>query len=256
MSAEGRYRINLDTARAAEKITLSGNELRIVGYSSADALMQVRLAKADGSNTGFYDFYKGCYFVERQGFFSIYIKNDAQAGEWLELEATEGDGDFEYHTPDTSDIQSVRDTVNVQTKAGETVAVSNSAFAELVTIDNNTQRTSDVMRETGLSATYMNIAAKTDLNGASFASANNTTNTIVTSGANTSGVVLRIGLIEKGAGSTLSAQITVGGNPVLVSSPDGSDTTHIKDLFIPAGKAVELVSYHTSQTVYAWYEVL
>ena len=104
--------------------------------------------------------------------------------------------------------------------------------------------------------TRIQIAPKTNLDGASYATVSNTTSTVVTAVANTDGVLIRRGLC-RGTGTGL-AEINVGGNPICwaegVAGSDYSDS--IEDYRVPSGVAVEITSNATVVDTMIWYEVM
>lgn len=96
----------------------------------------------------------------------------------------------------------------------------------------------------------------TTLAGASYASADNAINNVVTSGANVNGIILRFfGVAANGSGN---ARVEVGGNIMLMSyaQSNTSDSKVEKDVFIPAGQSLTLVSTVVGNKAWAFYEVL
>lgn len=96
--------------------------------------------------------------------------------------------------------------------------------------------------------------ALTTLEGASFASINNTTTTLVTAGANVNGIIIRRALcIATTVGG--SGSLNVGGNSLCaVSGADYKDS--VENVRIPAGVALAATSSSAGMSVLVWYEVL
>ena len=95
-------------------------------------------------------------------------------------------------------------------------------------------------------------APLTTLEGASHNTVTNGTLTIATAVANTAGVIVRMFF---GAGTGNTALMRADGNAVLTIDPAVHSGTE-RDLFIPAGVEVTLVSTGTGAAAHAWTEVL
>lgn len=175
--------------------------------------------------------------IESDDFTSFQIYNDND----FDLEIEVG---FGYGSIKDSRL-SVAGIVSVKTSAG------------------NTLSTDDVNTQTALNE-ILNLlkddkekrAELTTLEGATHAYVANATTTIVSSGANTSGIILRIGDLSL-AGSGTDAEIRLGSAAIarIESNSSSGAWKQIKDIFIPAGNSL-VVYADASADVNVWYEVL
>ena len=103
-----------------------------------------------------------------------------------------------------------------------------------------------------------NFAPRTNLTDASYASASNATVTLVTAGANTGGVFIRVATLT--SRGDLGGVILIDGNQLGINNAAGSFTSSacyaIKDLYIPSGVLVQLQSNNPTYPVNCFYEVL
>lgn len=244
------FRINLSNARTGqgERIPVSGKFIRAVDASSAAAECQIALI--GDFNTTYFRFVELAKLYEGQMFDGIYVKNDAQPGEWIEIVITDGPEDFDYERPTNNNIGQIVSDVKVINGSVSPLSVNSaSADAKLDAILAMLQNPNDQRK--GL----------TDLTGASYANIVNATTTIVTSGANVNGVIIRVANISGRQASGNSAHLLVGGNKLL-SVTDHTSTTvtsgnvHIKDIYVPPGVEISAVSSSLNIEVSVFYEVL
>jgi predicted amino acid racemase len=97
---------------------------------------------------------------------------------------------------------------------------------------------------------------KINLANASYAESTGTSITVVSAGANTSGVHIKHAIIS-GYGSGNEGELVVNGNHLL----RGIDwnigyTQSIQDVFVPAGQAITIDSGHANNAAQIWFEVL
>jgi hypothetical protein len=96
----------------------------------------------------------------------------------------------------------------------------------------------------------------TDLEDCSYHGSAGTTTTIVTSGTNTNGVILRH--VDVGVRGGQDGHIKVGSNYIFRMDPLGSEGNmrFLRDIKIPAGVAVEVSTSSSLGTIDVWYNVL
>lgn len=100
--------------------------------------------------------------------------------------------------------------------------------------------------------------ALTTLAGASYASVSNSTSTVVSSGTNTSGIIIRFGFIDINSVSGASGYIRAGSNDIeRVKIRDGASIhCTIRDVFIPSGVALSINASGSDDKTAIYYEVL
>lgn len=100
-------------------------------------------------------------------------------------------------------------------------------------------------------------AALTTLEGAQYHEAVNTTNTILTAVANTGGAILRFGGLYCHSGSGVSAAIRVDGSELIYCGLySGVAPAFVRDLYIPSGVSIDLVSSKPTVKTWAWVEAI
>ena len=138
------------------------------------------------------------------------------------------------------------DELQVVTKAGTTLKVDDdatqTAVSALQTAITDLLQNADDLR-----------APVTDLTGASYASANNSTNEFVSAASNVNGVMIRT--LSLSGASNGNAQFTVGGD-VVYRVAGGASSAHQKNIKVPAGLACEISSNAVGWTALVSYEVL
>ena len=96
--------------------------------------------------------------------------------------------------------------------------------------------------------------ALTDLTGASYADVTGVnTVTVVSAASNVAGVVIRV--VNLSAANS-QAQLLIAGNVVLEARSTVSESAYLKDIFVPAGVAVALMTNDNNASAYMAYEVL
>lgn len=241
------FRINLSNARTGqgERIPVSGKFIRAVDSSSAAAECQIALI--GDFNTTYFRFVELAKLYEGQMFDGIYVKNDAQPGEWIEIVITDGPEDFDYERPTNNNIGQIVSDVKVINGSFSPLSVNSaSADAKLDAILAMLQNPNDQRK--GL----------TDLTGAAYAQITNGTSTPVAAVDNMNGIIIRLAGISTGANLTGECAINTGSNYILrARSPSAGDcqNAQVKDLFIPAGGDLNLIA-PSNGLAFVWYEVL
>ncbi len=134
-----KIRIDLATARTnrGDKYTVAGRKVIVTGASSANALAQLSMIGDFTADP--VDMVLQAKVGAGRGFDGFYITNTTQAGEWLELSVTDGDGDFEYDRPISNSISSI--TAPVVTVGGSSAAfgaaVVGTAAGKIIDADPN-----------------------------------------------------------------------------------------------------------------------
>lgn len=226
-------RINLTAARGGfgELTEIAGKYIRVVDASSAGA--ECAIALRGEFNTTFFRFVDQAWLYEAQGFDGIHILNDAQAGEWLEIVITDGPDDFDYERPTNNNIGEIVSDVKVVNPLGEELNVN-----------------VDLLKNDRLQR-----APLTSLQGASWAYITGASSTVVSSGANVNGVIIRYIRAVQSGGTPLT--VTIGGNNFIVgkSGAYGPEVFVIENIFVPAGQAVAVTS-SAGDNICIAYEVL
>jgi hypothetical protein len=128
-------------------------------------------------------------------------------------------------------------------------------FSNIARLEDSFNKLTEIV---SLLATQSNNLSKgfVDLSGATFASAKNSTVTLATAAANTSGVMIHLFSGEHYTEAAYGS-IFVDSEPITnISSSSGANTQQLENVFIPAGKKVELKSIATGRKATCWYEVL
>lgn len=246
------FRINLENARTGqgERIPVSGKFIRAVDASSAAAECQIALI--GDFNTTYFRFVELAKLYEGQMFDGIYVKNDAQPGEWIEIVITDGPEDFDYERPTNNNIGQIVSDVKVINGSVSPLSVNSaSADAKLDAILAMLQNPNDQRK--GL----------TDLSGASHAiHTAASTAEIVSAAANVNGVIIR--RAECTTHGTSRSILMVDGK--ILCSINGnaatSDSTGVhncvENIFVPPGLKIEaqITSASAGRHVSIWYEVL
>jgi len=193
---------------------------------------------------------------EQKQFEKVRVLNDTGSDLTFQLEI--GDGEISTNNTASSGETAVRtnpDTeVQIQTKAGTTLKV-----------DDDATQTAISALETALTNLLKNDQDKrsglTTFEGASSAEYNNSSGTVVSSGANTSGVIIRYAHVSHHGNNQDFAHIKVGGKILIGrdagTAPSNGNIEHsIKDVFIPAGVAITADSQSVGAWATIWYEVL
>lgn len=244
------FDIDLATARNGKPYTVKGRFIKVA--DSSDATAEIDIAVQDNIPSSYLTLKKNGAIIERNGFDRFFITNAAQAGKTVKIIVSEGPEDFDVINSDLSvdSIGSIDDPVEIidddLIAAIQDVEQSvDEAKADIVAMLQN-----DQSQRPGL----------TTLAGASYASQVSAgTNNVVTAGANLNGVIIRHfhweGQVNGGY-----AQLRAGGNVIAggagLTTASGVGTGTIRDLFIPAGVAVDIVVATGDAGGYLWYEVL
>ncbi|MCB9980771.1 MAG: hypothetical protein H6863_06530 [Rhodospirillales bacterium] len=121
------FTISLDNARDGERIDVLGRYIQITDSSNPSATINVAVQDNIGANK-YHRLVVTGEINEAQGFSRLYLKNTAQAGEWVKLIVTDGPDDFYVKAGDFGTISGI--TNPVVTKGGDTIN------ADTVTVDN------------------------------------------------------------------------------------------------------------------------
>ena len=234
-------RFDLSYARTGQgQLTqITGKFIRVVDASSAAA--QCELALRGDFNTSYFRMSEMATITERQGFDGIFITNEAQPGEWIEIVITDGPEDFDYERPMTNNIGEILTEVKVI--SGDTPLEIDAASTDALLTSILAMMQNDQDRRAPLST----------LAGASYASGTGST-TIVSAGTNINGVVIRLArFTTSGTGAVCS--LLAGGNLLLQTMNTNKSDMPLQNIFVPAGVAITS-SVAGSGEWYIWYEVL
>lgn len=150
------YDLSITRTGQGERVGVKGRDIRVTATSSAGALATVAL---EGEfNTTYYDMVEQAHLYEKQGFEAIYVKNDAQPGEWIELTISDGPDDFIYEKPTNNNINEILEPVmGTGGKAGENVSVSVDNIAPVVLVAANAAGTGWIIQNLGAAAIYVGV---------------------------------------------------------------------------------------------------
>jgi hypothetical protein len=209
---------------------------RMINVAQANATFEIIV---DNSETLIGKANKRYIFDEGDEFKSIIINNNSGGDLTFQIEA--GFGNVE------SDDISISGTVDVG------LEYTGGAPARAKVFDSGLADIEDLLNG---SSTDVLQAGKTDLTNASNAQVSNSTVVLATAAANTDGVIIHIANGSSYSSSIYSALMIDG---VIVSLFTNTSSFHYweeKDLFIPSGVEVKLVSTHTSHRANAWFKIL
>lgn len=192
-------------------------------------------------------FKEGRKYIHSGGNFKLVEVFNTDPVNPLTVSLLAGAGDVSDNSVYVQSIQQIVQTVNVEDAPllAETTLVKNAAQGiQTLLQDDTAQR-----------------AALTTLEGATYWEKKGAggTETIVSSGANTNGIVVRLAQIYSAENSTNESSFKAGGNPfLLMASRDVPfQCVQAKDIFIPAGVAFTATLVGTTYNhMFAWYEVL
>lgn len=249
------YRINLDQARSGEENIGSGNFIQIVDASSNSAI--ARISTSQNRNDAYLKFKKNAYLSLDRDFYRFFVRNDAQAGEWIDVLITINDKEFEYFYPESGVLSSIGQIDNA-------VEVINEPTTKLDVDDADTQ-TAIASLETAVAAVETAIgtlesevveANTINLDGATMVNVSNSTTT-VSAGTNTNGAIVEF--CTYGQNSSSIGGLSVGGNiitPRNANSASGGVQGVVQKIKIPAGTAFAFVSPLAAIPISAAYRLL
>ncbi len=219
--------------------------------SGTDITTEINVAIENDSNgSNFIPMSRGADLQIAQGFDKIILSWSAQAGKQVEIICAAVEGDFKLTLPEKTEIEGIADAVKVINDTGDVLDVK------------------DADAETALNAILAMLqndedqrAALTTLEGATYWEKTGAggSETIVTAGANTGGIILRLAGIRSEENSTNESAFLVDGNPILMlASRDLAEKPQfIQNIRIPAGVAFSATLVGTTYNkMFAWYEVL
>ncbi len=211
------------------------------------------------------DFFNGRRYRSRTPFNVVEIENPN--GTSMTINLLIGDAEIDDQRFSVSGSLGVKndatdDELNVQTKAGTVLKVDDdetqTALATLNTSVANVQTAVDNI-ETLLQSDTDLRSPLTDLTNATDALVTNATTTLVTAGANTNGILLRLGMVSFSADATTkTGYLSIGGNYIIYhqASSQLAKVEQVRDILLPAGQALVASASNASTYVSAWYEVL
>lgn len=248
MRAGGKkyFRYSLDDQRLGKRVPASGKFLRVVDASGSSARIQISV----GENTPdhFETLPLDGYIYDKQGFSEFFVKNDAQSGEWVKIMVSEGPEDYDVKNPSQgviSSVGSIDSEVEIVNGSGDVLDVD----------DANTQGKLDDILALLQNADDLR-APLTDLSNATYAEVRGATTPIVTAGSNPNGVIIRYyGWVYNNA---QYGALVVDGNLLLpIAQTTVFEVAGVeRNIKLPAGVDVDLVSTETSRGANVWYEVL
>lgn len=133
-------KILLDSARTSELKDISGREIQVVDASSAAATIGIAL-QDNILDLKFFDIKKNGRLGDRQGFSKFYIKNTAQAGEWVKIIVTDGNDDFYVENSDLGVITEISEPIKTKGGAGRTHGVDTVGTSAVELMAANADRT-------------------------------------------------------------------------------------------------------------------
>ena len=243
------YRINLATAREGKLYTVKGRFIRVADASDTTAV--INIAIGENTPSSYEALKKNGSLVEGNGFDRIYITNTAQADKWVRIIVSEGSSDYDVDNPSLGAIDSIGSIDGVVQVELANVDVATGTKDKLRVYDDQNLAIKDMMNGTDLDLKRGAL----DLTNASYAASTGSSLTVVTSGANTNGVLIRYGqVMSYGSGA---GEIKAGSN-YIVKAPTWNApwTEKIENVLIPAGVALTINSGSATNKVHVWYEVL
>lgn len=147
------------------------------------------------------------------------------------------------------------DDADTQTAIAATNTLLTTIDGVLDNIKSQTDNLSSILSRLGDIETMSTGAI--DMTNASYGSAINSTTTLVTAVANTSGIIVFKGIINDGGSGTGSVKF--GGNPIIGADFAGTATYRESletPLLLPSGSALVVESTSANVKVHVWYEVL
>lgn len=153
------FTIYLDSARDGERIEVLGRYVQISDSSNPSAEINVAVQDNIGASK-YHRLVRTGEIVESQGFSRLYLKNDAQAGEWVKMIVTDGPEDFSVKAGDFGTISGITNTVTVEEaahgsiKTAAKVTVTNAAAAAVV-LAANTSRVEAIITNIGTDEVYL-----------------------------------------------------------------------------------------------------
>lgn len=123
------FKVYLDKVRTGERIDVSGRFIRISDASSS--LVSINIAIEENAETRYNSMKKDGAIKVGSGFSAIYIKNDAQAGGWVNLIISDGPEDFDVYNPSMNNIDSISEPV--MTKGGASCNYGAVTVTDVVT---------------------------------------------------------------------------------------------------------------------------
>lgn len=239
------YFLDLSKARDSKLETVKGRFIRIADAS--DTTAKVQIAIGENVLSAYETLKKNGRIIEGNGFNRIYFKNEAQLGKWVRVIVSEGEQDYDVDNPSIGTVDSIGQIDTPVEIDHDDIDYLVTAFKSLLDNPNDKR------------------AGLTTLEGATYAQQTAVgTNSVVTAIANVNGIILRVGNCSVAAGSTTApSRIDVDGKPILLadSAAAGSSwgaacVVHTKDVYIPAGLALDLVVGKSGGHASCWYEVL
>lgn len=242
--------VNLAKAREAKEVTVLGKYIRISDASDSNAVVQIAIGENIPSK--YETLKKNGRVRDGDGFKTIYIKNEAQADKWMRIIISDGEFDYDVENPSLGVIDSIGSIEGVVDVDFGVDVFDIEGDDHLGVYDPNAKAAVELLDGTQVGLQRGLIT----LQGASYAIANNSSETLVTAAANTNGVIIRrADLVTYSA--TLYSQVTVDGDPInLKSLMSERSWQTIENYFIPAGTEVVLYSSAANYSGQAWYEVL
>ncbi len=231
--------IDLSRARTGqgELTEITGKFIRVVDASSAAAKCEIAL-RGD-FNTTYFSMVEMAKITERQGFDGIFVTNEAQQDEWIEIVITDGPEDFDYERPMNNNIGQILTEVEVvsgSTPLNIDAASTDALLANiLVMMQNEKDQRKPVV----------------SLDGFTYAQAINATVVPVSAVANVSGCLIARAYCANNGGIS---RITSGGNILLFAGGGHSDS--LEGILIPAGRDITLYSSYTDNYASIYYKLL
>lgn len=147
------FRIDLTNARNGKLITVKGRYVKVVDASSASAIVQI--AVSENFEERYENLKKNGLIYEGQGFSKIYIKNDAQADEWVRVIVSDGPDDYDVDNPSESVIDAIATKVKVGGGNSRVHAASTVGVAAAQIYSANSTRTSWYVYNNGTVPIYI-----------------------------------------------------------------------------------------------------
>ncbi len=274
--AKKYFRFDLSKARDGEMKIAAGRYLRVVRASNATC--EVEISVDENINDHYEIMVKNGYISVGAGFQRFYVRNEAQAGDWVVVMVVEDRSDYDVENENSgviSSIGQIDDAVKVINEVGEVLEVNDpltqaavgdaetaivAALAALETAVDAVQSICSTVNST-VSSVFSRLAHPTDkraalidLTGCTYVNALNTTVTIA-AGTNTNGVY--IPFISWSAYSTNFSHVEIDDVPICPYHNAGNGMVGTMDaLFVPAGKKIEFYSNTVNAPLRAAYKVL
>ncbi len=139
-----KFRFDLGNARENQRLDVKGGFVRVVGASNGTAHIDLSVDNNIGENDEF-RMRRTDAMTYGPGFDKLYISNDAQPGEWLEIAVAPSKDIFDFEAGQDFNVSGISSTVTTEETKAETFAsvvdiTLNNGAATLIAAASGTRR--------------------------------------------------------------------------------------------------------------------